>query len=173
MGQHRPPAPPRSPYITRAGYEALRAEQASLWKTRREVVVHLAAAAAEGDRSENAEYIYRKKQLRELDRRIRYLQKRLPALKVVDVDTARREQVFFGAWVTLEGADGEVLTYRIVGADEFDPKRNWISVDSPMARALLKRRVDDEVRVETPSGPTELLILEIAYHEDGLSLRDR
>ena len=131
--------------------------------------MHLAAAAAEGDRSENAEYIYRKKQLRELDRRIRYLQKRLPALKVVDDGPAEREQVFFGAWVALEGPDGDVRTYRIVGADEFDPKRNWISVDSPMARALLKRRVDDEVRVETPSGPTELVILEIAYHEDGLS----
>lgn len=173
MGRRRPPDAPRSPYITRTGFEALRAEQDALWKTRREVVVHLAAAAAEGDRSENAEYIYRKKQLRELDRRIRYLQKRLPVLKVVDVEPTEREQVFFGAWVTLEDPNGVVRIYRIVGADEFDPKRNWISVDSPMARALLQRRIDDEVRVETPSGPTELIVLEIAYREDGLSLRER
>jgi transcription elongation factor GreB len=167
MSRHHPPAPAKSPYITRSGWKALHAEQDTLWKRRREVVRHLAAAAAEGDRSENAEYIYRKKQLRELDRRIRYLQKRLPALKVVDGPPEATEQVFFGAWVTLENEAGAEIVYRIVGADEFDPKRNWISIDSPMARALLRRHIDDEVTVETPSGRTRLAILGIHYADPG------
>ncbi len=167
MTRHRPPAPPKSPYITRAGWEALNGEQEALWKRRRQVVVHLSAAAAEGDRSENAEYIYRKKQLREMDRRIRYLQKRLPALKVVDDLPKGTDQVFFGAWITLTNEAGEESLYRIVGADEFDPKRNWISVDSPMARALLKRRVDDEITVTTPGGRVNLVILEVSYTEQG------
>lgn len=164
MSRYRPPAPPKSVYITRGGWDALHAEQEALWKKRREVVGHLAAAAAEGDRSENAEYIYRKKQLRELDRRIRYLQKRLPELKIVDRQPDGTEQVFFGAWITLETASGNETVYRIVGADEFDPKRNWISVDSPMARALLKRRVEDEVSVETPGGRVDMIILAIDYN---------
>ena len=163
MNRHRPAAPPRSPYITRDGWEALQKEQDTLWKRRRNVVQHLAAAAAEGDRSENAEYTYRKKQLRELDRRIRYLQKRLPDLKVVDARPDDTGQVFFGAWVSLEGRDGETQTLRIVGADEFDPKRNWISVDSPMARALLKRQVDDEITLEAPGGTVEYLIVAVSY----------
>jgi len=167
MSRPSAPAAPRSPYITRSGWEALKREQDDLWRRRREVVRHLAAAAAEGDRSENAEYIYRKKQLRELDRRIRYLQKRLPTLKVVERPPEGADQVFFGAWVRLEDAGGAEALYRIVGADEFDPRRNWISVDSPMARALLRRRVDDEVSVETPSGRLELVILEVCYTEPG------
>jgi transcription elongation factor GreB len=167
MTRYRPPAAPKSPYITRAGWDALHNEQEALWKRRREVVVHLSAAAAEGDRSENAEYIYRKKQLREMDRRIRYLQKRLPALKVVDNPPEGADQVFFGAWITLETEAGEETVYRIVGADEFDPKRNWISVDSPMARALLKRRVDDEISVDTPGGRLDLLILAVSYDGAG------
>lgn len=165
MSRYRPPAAPKSPYITRAGWDALHSEQETLWKRRREVVVHLSAAAAEGDRSENAEYIYRKKQLREMDRRIRYLQKRLPGLKVVEKPPRGADQVFFGAWITLENEAGEESVYRIVGADEFDPKRNWISVDSPMARALLKRRVDDEIRVDTPGGPVRMSILDVSYTE--------
>ena len=167
MTRHRPPPAARSPYITREGWDALHAEQQALWQRRREVVRHLAAAAAEGDRSENAEYIYRKKQLREMDRRIRYLQKRLPTLKVVEVQPAGTEQVFFGAWVTLEDTAGNENAYRIVGADEFDPKRNWISVDSPMARALLRRRASDEVAVDTPGGRVELVILEVSYADPG------
>jgi len=157
--------PRRSPYITAEGFGRLQAELEAAWGTRREVVVALSAAAAEGDRSENAEYIYRKKQLREIDRRIRYLQKRLPELKVVDTvpdDTARE---FFGAWATLEDEAGDEHTYRIVGADEFDPKRGWISVDSPMARALLKRAVDDEVRVRTPEGEKTYWLVEVTYRE--------
>lgn len=156
------PPTERSAYITREGWQALHKEQEALWKKRRRVVGHLAAAAAEGDRSENAEYIYRKKQLRELDRRIRYLQKRLPILKVVERRSEATEQIFFGAWVTLEDSRGEETVYRIVGSDEFDPKRNWISIDSPMARALLGRRIDDEVQVETPAGGVMLVILDIS-----------
>ena len=152
-----------APHITRAGWQALHAEQEHLWRRRRDVVKHLAAAAAEGDRSENAEYIYRKKQLREMDRRIRYLQKRLPTLKVVDSPPTDTGRVFFGAWITVGDQRGEQTLYRIVGADEFDPKRNWISIDSPMARALLQRRVDDEVSVETPGGQVRLIILDISY----------
>jgi transcription elongation factor GreB len=165
MTRYRPPAAPKSPYITRAGWEALLAEQDALWTKRREVVAHVTAAAAEGDRSENAEYIYRKKQLREMDRRIRYLQKRLPTLKVVDSRPEGTDQVFFGAWITLENDAGEQTCYRIVGADEFDPKRHWISVDSPMARALLKRHIDDEIAVDTPGGRTRLVILQLSYSE--------
>ncbi|HHH13758.1 MAG TPA: transcription elongation factor GreB [Thiolapillus brandeum] len=153
----------KSPYITREGYETLKAESEQLWKKRREVVQALAAAAAEGDRSENAEYIYRKKQLRELDRRIRYLQKRLPELKVVEGRPGDRERVFFGAWVELEDEAGNTTVYRIVGADEFDPGRNWISVDSPMARALLGRSLDEEVSVQTPGGRRTLLVVEVRY----------
>jgi transcription elongation factor GreB len=152
-----------SPHITRAGWQALHAEQEQLWQRRREVVKHLAAAAAEGDRSENAEYIYRKKQLREMDRRIRYLQRRLPALKVVDGPPTDTEQIFFGAWIAVEDQRSERTLYRIVGADEFDPKLNWISIDSPIARALLQRRVDDEVSVETPGGQVRLTILDVSY----------
>ncbi len=153
----------RSPHITAAGYQDLQAEQQALWVTRREVVSALAAAAAEGDRSENAEYIYRKKQLRELDRRIRYLQKRLPELQVVDRLPGSTERVFFGAWVTVADAAGTEATYRIVGADEFDPKRHWISIDSPLARALLKRAVDEEFVVQTPGGETRYCVLEVRY----------
>ena len=163
MGRYRAPQPPQSPYITVEGYAILERESQQLWLRRREVVVALAAAAAEGDRSENAEYIYRKKQLREMDRRIRYLQKRLPALQVVCDPPARRDAVFFGASVVLEDAGGELSRYRIVGADEFDPKRGWISVDSPVARALLGRALDDEVSVVTPQGPRTFLVVEISY----------
>jgi len=163
MGRYRAPAPPKSPYITRAGYQALLAEQQELWKKRREVVQHLAAAAAEGDRSENAEYIYRKKQLREMDRRIGYLQTRLPRLKVVDLMPDNEQQVFFGAWVTLVYDDGEEKRYRIVGADEFDSKKNWISVDSPMARALLKRSLDERVSVNLAERRLDVEIVEIEY----------
>lgn len=164
MSPPQPPSPPaRSPYITAAGYRELQQEMQALWARRREVTRALAAAAAEGDRSENAEYIYRRKELRELDRRIRYLQRRLPSLRVVDTAPADRTRVFFGARVTLEDADGNEVTYRIVGADEFDPAKHWISVDSPMARALLKHRVDEEVVVRTPAGVARYFISDVAY----------
>lgn len=153
-----------SPYITTEGFEQLRAELDELWVRRREVVVHLSAAAAEGNRSENAEYIYRKKQLREMDRRIRYLQKRLPQLKVVDRPAdAPAERVYFGATVNLTDDDYQEQTYRIVGADEFDPARSWISIDSPIARALIGKAIDDTVEVQTPSGLVGLTVVEIKY----------
>ncbi len=163
MGRYRPPAPRSSPYITRAGYQDLADELKALWKRRAGVTRALTAAAAEGDRSENAEYIYRKKELREIDRRIRYLQKRLPDLKVVAGPPSNTERVFFGAWVTLEDETGTELVYRIVGADEFDPSKGWISIDSPMAAALLKKGSDDEVRVETPRGIRHYVIVTISY----------
>jgi len=163
MGRYRPPSPPSSPYITRDGYQALSAELKAIWKRRTGVTKALTAAAAEGDRSENAEYIYRKKELREIDRRIRYLQKRLPDLKVVSDPPSDLAKVFFGAWVTLEDEHGEESIYRIVGADEFDPTRGWISMDSPMAIALLKKTLDDEVPVETPAGKREYVIVAVSY----------
>jgi transcription elongation factor GreB len=163
MSRQRAPAAPRSPYITREGFNALVAELEGLWQRRREVTAALTAAAAEGDRSENAEYIYRKKELRELDRRIRYLQKRLPELKPVDSRPSDPERIFFGAWISLEDESGAELNCRIVGADEFDPKRGWISIDSPIARALLQRRADDQIRVQTPAGPKQYLVLEVRY----------
>lgn len=164
MGRYRPPQPKSSPYITREGYEALRVESEDIWKIRREVTEALSAAAAEGDRSENAEYIYRKKQLREIDRRVRYLQKRLPDLKIVS-QVANRDQVFFTAFVVVEKSDGSSEKYRIVGADEIDPDKGYISVDSPVARALLKLRVGDEVTVKIGEGEETFLVLEISYLE--------
>jgi len=165
MGRWRPPRKPGSPYITAAGYNALDKELKDLWPKRREVVQALSAAAAEGDRSENAEYIYRKKELAGIDRRIRYLQKRLPALKIVRHDTPP-ERVFFGARVTLTTGDDRTLHYRIVGEDEADPGRGDINVDSPLARALLKREVGDEVRFVTGSRETVALVEVIEYPAD-------
>ena len=163
MGRYRPPQPRSSPYITRSGYEALQAESKALWVRRRDVTKALAAAAAEGDRSENAEYIYRKKELREIDRRIRYLQKRMPDLKIVDAVPGNPEQIFFGAWITLEDEDGVELVYRIVGPDELDADKGWISMDAPLAKALLKRFVDDEVQVRSPGGERTYIIVEVSY----------
>jgi transcription elongation factor GreB len=163
MGRYRPPAPPKSPYITAEGYERLREEEKALWIRRRDVTQALAAAAAEGDRSENAEYIYRKKELREIDRRIRYLQKRLPILKVVREPPENQDHVFFAAWVRLEDEDGEEYEYRIVGPDEIDHQPGYISMDSPLARALMKRGLDDEVHVATPGGDAVYWIVEIRY----------
>lgn len=163
MSRYRPPGPRKSPYITRAGMQALEAEQTAIWQKRREVVAALAAAAAEGDRSENAEYIYRKKELRELDRRIRYLQKRMPELNVVEQKPASSERVFFGATVKLEDEDGATVTYRIVGPDEFDHAQSYISVDSPLAQSLMKRELGDEVEVEVPRGRLVYTIVDISY----------
>ena len=164
MSRWRPPPDKSSPYITPDGERALRAELRELWLLRRQdVVPALRAAAAEGDRSENAEYIYRKKQLAQMDRRIRYLSRRLDQVEVVSARTPRQDRVFFGARVTLEDAAGELRNYRIVGADEIDAAQGWISVDSPMARALLGREIDDAVTVQLPEGLVEFVLLEIAY----------
>ncbi|OOG45995.1 transcription elongation factor GreB, partial [Rhodanobacter sp. C01] len=151
--------------ITRDGFERLKAELDHLWHVLRpEVVRALAAAAAEGDRSENAEYIYRKKQLGEIDRRARYLSKRIPSLKVAEGVPGDRGQVFFGARIELENVDtGEIVHYRIVGPDETDAKRGWISIDSPMALAVLKKRVDDEFMAELPSGTAQFAVMAVSY----------
>ena len=165
MGRYRPPQPKSSPYITAEGYEKLDTELKALWKRRAYVVKILAEAAAEGDRSENAEYIYRKKELREIDSRIRYLQKRLPDLKAVDTVPDNPDQVFFGAWVELENEQNQTFSYRIVGPDEIDSSKGYISIDSPMAKALVKKHLDDEVIVETPSGPVHYDIIDVKYEQ--------
>lgn len=162
MGRWKPPPPKSSPYITPAGYQALEAELKALWERRTGVVAALAAAAAEGDRSENAEYIYRKKELAGIDRRIGYLQRRLPGLRVVR-ETPGADRVFFGAWVGLERQDGADVEYRIVGADETDAARGWISIDSPLARALLGRRPGDEIEVALGSGTERLIVRAVRF----------
>lgn len=163
MGRYRPPSARGSPYITAEGYECLQRELKDLWTRRAEVTAALAAAAAEGDRSENAEYIYRKKQLREMDRRIRYLQKRLDELKVVSGIPGDTSRVYFGAWVKLEDDDGNELVYRIVGPDEFDLERGYISMDAPVSKALMKKALDDEVVVQRPGGEKRFYIVDIRY----------
>jgi transcription elongation factor GreB len=165
MGRWKPAPEKSSPYITAEGYAQLQQESRGLWKRRAEVTKALTAAAAEGDRSENAEYIYRKKELREIDRRIHYLQKRLPDLKVVDTTPSAPEQIYFGAWVTLEKDHGEEVEYRIVGADEFDPQQGYISIDSPLAKVLMKKTLDDEVTVETLLGTTHYAVLGVRYRK--------
>jgi transcription elongation factor GreB len=162
MGRWRPPAPASSAYITAAGFAALQAELKDIWVRRRDVVKALAAAAAEGDRSENAEYIYRKKELGGLDRRIRYLQKRLPVLKVVS-EFANRDAVFFGATVEVRDDTGERERYRIVGPDEADAKSSAISMDSALARALLKKQTGDTAIIKTATKSRTLTIVSIHY----------
>jgi transcription elongation factor GreB len=165
MSRWRPPSPSSTAIITREGFEKLKAELDHLWHTLRpEVVKALAAAAAEGDRSENAEYTYRKKQLGEIDRRVRYLSRRIPMLKVADGMPAQRESVFFGAHIELENVDnGDSHRYRIVGPDETDARLGWISIDSPLARAALKKRLDDEFEAELPGGRVRFVIVEVRY----------
>lgn len=165
MGRWRPPTEKSTALITRAGHDRLKAEVDALWRVKRpEVVKALAAAAAEGDRSENAEYTYRKKQLGEIDRRVRYLGKRVPALKVVEQAPSDPDAVFFGAWVELERVDtGTRVRYRIVGPDETDASRGDISIDSPLARAMLKKRIDDEFEASLPTGIASFAIIGVSY----------
>jgi transcription elongation factor GreB len=162
MGRWRPPAAKSSAYITPAGFAVLQKELKDLWLRRRDVVTALSAAAAEGDRSENAEYTYRKKELGGIDYRIRYLQKRLPVLNVVR-DTPRGDAVYFGATVEICDDAGDIHSYRIVGPDEADGKTSSISMDSPIARALLAKRVDDEIVVKIGDETTTLTVLSIRY----------
>ena len=162
MSRYRPPEPRSSPYISRAGFDRLQREHASLWARRADVTAALSAAAAEGDRSENAEYIYRKKELRELDRRIRYLQRRLPALTIVPPRQAA-SRIYFGAFVVLSFGAGERLQVRLVGADEIDPARHHISIDSPMARALLGKQAGDRVCVSVADRHDPYDVLSVSY----------
>lgn len=154
----------RSNLITSEGATRLRNELADLWKNQRpEVTRAITAAAAEGDRSENAEYIYRKKQLRALDWRIRYLQKRTAEMKVIEHLPTDKSRVFFGATITLENENGDEVIHRIVGSDEFSFEKQFISVDSPLARILLKKQVDDEVTLKLPTGDKNFFINKIDY----------
>ena len=164
MGRYRPPQPASSQYITPEGKQRLVEEVDKLWKKRRpEVTKALAEAAAEGDRSENAEYIYRKKELREIDARVRYLRKRLDGIVVVDRVPDDQDKVFFGAWVRLEDTTGKEYIYRIIGPDEIDPSLGYISMDSPMGRALLGKLLDDEFTLRLPDGEAEYVITEVSY----------
>jgi transcription elongation factor GreB len=162
MGRWRPPTPSSSPYITPAGFTALQKELEGIWLRRRDVVKALSEAAAEGDRSENAEYIYRKKELGGLDRRIHYLKKRLPALTIVR-ETPSGDAVYFGAVVELCDDADETRTYKIVGPDETDAKTSAISMDSPLAKALLGKRVDDEVTITVNDKTTTMSVVSIRY----------
>lgn len=166
MGRYRAPQKPGSPYITRAGVEVLRTELDHLWQVKRpEVTARVSAAAAEGDRSENAEYIYGKKQLREIDRRVRFLRKRLDVLQIVDAVPTDIGRIYFGAWVTLADDTGEQVTFRIVGPDEFDLSKGDISMDAPMAKAMMHKQVGDEVVVRKPQGERIYDVLNIRYQE--------
>lgn len=151
-------------YITPAGQQSLKDELNVLWRvTRPEVTRKVSEAAAMGDRSENAEYIYGKRQLRQIDARVRFLSKRLEQLVVVDRRPEDERRVYFGAWIAVADEDGTEHRYRIVGADEFDPARGYISIESPLAKALLRKTVGDEVTVPTPEGERACSLLAVSY----------
>lgn len=160
----------KSNHITREGWDRLDQELKYLWKDERPRITRsVSEAAAQGDRSENAEYIYGKKRLREIDRRVRFLMKRLEDLTIVYPQKQQEGKVYFGAWVTLLNEDDEEITYRLVGPDEWDVKKGEISIDSPMARALIGKQVDDDVIVKTPDGERELEVIKIWYKSSELS----
>jgi transcription elongation factor GreB len=164
MGRNRLPQAPSSPFITPEGAARLRTELDQLWRVERPRVTQaVSEAAAQGDRSENAEYIYGKKRLREIDRRVRYLQKRLAGMTVVERTPDDPQRIFFGAWVRLEDHAGNRFDYRIVGPDETEPQLGFISIDSPLARALLKKAVDDEVQVTLPRGQANYAVVAVQY----------
>ncbi|MHA7878454.1 MAG: transcription elongation factor GreB [Saccharospirillum sp.] len=154
----------RTPLITRTGYQQLKAELDELWRVERpDVTSKVSWAASLGDRSENADYQYNKKRLREIDRRVRYLRQCLERLKVVDPVPEQKGRVFFGAWVEIENDEGERRRFRIVGYDEIFDRKDYISIDSPMARALLKKEVGDEALVRPPGGEMYWTVLDIDY----------
>jgi transcription elongation factor GreB len=168
VSRYRPPTPAGSKYITPEGAKRLRDELHELWHDERpRVTAAVAAAAAQGDRSENAEYTYGKKRLHEIDRRVRFLRKRLEGMVVVDIETERgrrdRERVYFGAWVQLELRDGRLRWYRVVGPDEFDMASDYVSMDSPLGKSLLGKRLDDEITVTLPAGAQTFTVVAISY----------
>lgn len=166
MTRYRPPAAKSSAYITPEGHDILQSELKQLWKvTRPEVTRKVSEAAALGDRSENAEYIYGKKQLREIDGRIRYLAKRLDKLMVVDRTPPNTEKVYFGAWVTLARKNASGVRYRLVGPDEFDREPEFISIDSPVARLLLGKSLGDEVLLRNNGHELAHEIIAIDYRK--------
>jgi len=164
MTRFRPPQIPGSKYITPEGARRLREELDQLWKVERPRVTQaVSEAAAQGDRSENADYTYGKRRLREIDSRVRFLRKRLDGMVTVDQPPSDPRRVFFGAWVSLETEDGTEVCYRVVGPDEFDLSPQYISMDSPLGRALLRKALDDEVTVELPGGARTFVIVAIDY----------
>lgn len=151
-------------YITPDGFRRLSAEHQEIWTVQRpRIVREVEAAAAMGDRSENAEYIYGKRKLRELDRRLRFLSQKMDSLTVLEPKPDKSGKAWFGAWVTVEQEDGEARTWRLVGADEFDVARGLLSVDSPLGRALLGKKKGDVVTVQRPAGPAEATILKVGW----------
>ncbi len=165
MGRWRPPQPGSTPVISAAGLQQLKQELDQLWRHERpQVTAVVQAAVKNGDRSENGDYIYGKRRLGEIDRRVRYLRKRLDSLKVVDSAPEDRSRIYFGARVTLTNRANEQIQVQVMGPDEIDTQQQRISIDSPMARALLGKQVDEEVCVVTPSGENHWLIREIHYH---------
>jgi transcription elongation factor GreB len=174
VSRYRPPTTPGSKYITPEGAKRLRDELDHLWLDERpRVTIAVSEAAAQGDRSENAEYTYGKKRLHEIDRRVRFLRKRLEGMTVVDphADPGRRDpqRVYFGGWVQLEHSNGDLRWYRLVGPDEFDMAADYVSMDSPLGRSLLGKRLDDEVTVALPTGADTVIIVEIQYGPRSLS----
>lgn len=166
MSRYRIPQPRGSKFITPQGAARLKQELDHLWRVLRpQVTQAVQEAAAQGDRSENAEYIYGKRQLREIDRRVRFLRQRLEGMVVVDAPPSDRARVFFGAWVQLEDEDGTEVEYRIVGPDEFDAATGLISMDSPLGRALMGKRLDDEVKVELPGGLKTYVVVSVRYEQ--------
>lgn len=164
MGRWRPPSPRGSAYITTAGFKRMKDEVTQLWKVERPIVTQAVHEAAKnGDRSENGDYIYGKKRLREIDSRVRFLSKRMEVLTVVDRLPEDQSKVFFGAWVTLEDEDGEEKTYQIVGPDEFNVAEQKLSMDSPLAKAMMGKRLDDEIVLRKPEGEELYYITAIAY----------
>ncbi len=164
MSRYRPPRPPGSKYITAEGARRLREELDDLWKVQRpQVTQAVSEAAAMGDRSENAEYIYGKKQLREIDRRVRFLRKRLEGMTIVDRPADDTGRIYFGAWFELEDESGKTHRYRLVGPDEFDLSRGWISMDSPLGRAVMRKALDDELCVQLPQGEANYIVTDIRY----------
>ena len=164
MSRYRPPTRPGSKYITPAGHERLRAELEQLWRVERpQVTAAVSAAAAQGDRSENAEYTYGKKRLREIDSRVRFLRGRLDGMTVVDKPPTDRKRVFFGAWIELEDDDGNVQRHRIVGPDEFDREPGFISMDAPLAKALMGKALDSEITLNIAGVEKRYTIVQIDY----------
>ena len=164
MGRYRPPSPPRSKYITPEGAAALREELEFLWRVKRpEVTRAVSEAAAQGDRSENAEYIYGKKQLGEIDRRVRYLRKRLEGIQIVSATPTDTSRVYFGAWFELEDSSGSRRRFRLVGPDEFDRAPNYTSMDSPLGVAVMGKALDEEFEVQAPEGIVRYSIVAVEY----------
>lgn len=166
MSRYRPPSPKGSKFITQSGWQTLKDELDFLWRVQRPKVTQaVQEAAAQGDRSENAEYIYGKKQLREIDSRVRFLRQRLEGMVVVKQRPTDPDRIYFGAWVKLEDEDGNEVEYRIVGPDEFDPGQKWISMDSPLAKALFKKTLDDEVTIDVPGGRKTWVVVGVDYRD--------